>query len=160
MSSQKIDKRQKARRLFGLGLVLVFIVTVTLALSLTVRITRGVSRTVQTPEHSIRLEVLNGCAKAGIATEAAGYLKDYKDENIEIAIIRIGDFDLTKVARTLLIARDKDKAAAKHLARVLGIDESEVVYRPMENNYQQVSVTLVIGEDYVPRPLAEISYKE
>lgn len=160
MPATNSTKRLKARRLFGLGLALVFIVTVMLVLSLTVRVTRGVSRTTPTPESLVRLEILNGCSQSGIASKARAQLEGYQDDRLEIAVVRIGDFDLRDVARTFIISRSKDKSAAEYLAGLLKIDESEVIYRPLVNNYRQISATLVLGEDYVAEPLSEPNSRE
>ena len=160
MSATNSTKRLKARRLLGLGLAAVFIVTVVLVMSLTVRVTQGVSRTEPAPERLIRLEVLNGCSQSGIAGKARAMLEGYRDDKLEIAVVRIGDFDLRDVARTFIISRTKDKSASEYLAGLMGIDESEVIYRPLVNNYRQISATLVLGEDYVARPLTEPNIKE
>ncbi len=148
MSAKSYKKRFKPKVIASVGLAVAALITVVLVLTLTVRVTRGVSRTVDTPAHLVRLEILNGCQKAGIAKQAKQILAGYRDNQLEITVIRTGDFDLTKVAKSFVIARDKDMKAAELLSRALGIDGSQVTYKPMGNNYQQISATLVLGEDY------------
>jgi len=160
MSKLRLKKRFNTRRVLGVGLAIALVVTVTLVLSMTVRVTQGVSRTVPTPDHLIRLDVLNGCSKAGIATTTARHLSGYADDVIEIVVVGTGDFDVRDVSKTFIISRDEDKTAAEHLARLLGIDESEVVFNPIVNNYRQISATLVLGEDFVVESLSELSDKE
>lgn len=160
MSNSGLKKRFNTKRALGLGLAVVFVVTFTLVLSLTMRVTQGVSRTVPTPEHLVRLEILNGCSKAGIAALTARHLSGYKDSELEILIVGTGDFDLRDVKKSFIISRDEDKVAAELLAKALGIDEAEVVYSPMANNYRQVSATLVLGEDFDAETLSQLSYKE
>ncbi len=148
MSAQNIKKRLNFKSLASVGLALVFVITVAMVLAMTVKVTRGVSRTEATPERVLRLEILNGCSEAGIAGQAAQILGNFKDEKLEIIVIGTGDFDLRRVARTFIVSREKDRTAAEYLARLMGIDDSEVIYKPLENNYRQVSATLVLGEDY------------
>ncbi|UCG61711.1 MAG: LytR C-terminal domain-containing protein [Candidatus Zixiibacteriota bacterium] len=160
MSAQSLKKRLDFKLLASLGLALVFIITVALVMSMAVKVTRGVSRTEETPKRVMRLEILNGCSRSGIAGEAAGILSDFKDSELEIIVIGTGDFDLRKVSRTFVVSRNKDKSAAEYLARLMGIESSEVTYKHLENNYRQVSATLVLGEDYVATMLPQASDKE
>jgi hypothetical protein len=157
MPTQSYKRRFKLSLAARVGLSLVFLVTVALALSLAVRVTRGVTQTELTPQYVVRLEILNGCSRAGIASEAARILSGYNNDELEIIVIETGDFDLTDVSKTMVISRDRDQTGAERLARLIGINDSEVTYKPMENNYRQISVTLVLGGDYgvamLPKPL-------
>ncbi|MEW6412581.1 MAG: LytR C-terminal domain-containing protein [Candidatus Zixiibacteriota bacterium] len=148
MSAQTGNKKENVIRILQMGLVLVFFVVVLFVGTFAVRVTRGVSKTIDAPAHMIRLEILNGCSQAGIASRAGKILTEYADPNLEIKVIATGDFDIRKVTKTFVIAREKDKTASKLLARTLGLDQSEVLYKPMENNYRQISTTLVLGEDH------------
>lgn len=160
MSVKNFIRRLNFRLIGSIGLALVFVVTVTLVISMMVKVAKGVSYTVETPERVLRLEILNGCQKAGIASAAAKKLSAYKDGYLEIIVVGTGDFETRKLSGTIVISREKDKTAAQHLARIVGIDEAEVVYRPLENNYRQVSATLVVGEDYDVTALPAVSDKE
>ena len=77
-----------------------------------------------------------------------------------MAIIRTGDFSQRKISKSFIISRVKDKTAAEYLAKALNLEKSEVTYKPLDNNYKQVSATLVIGEDFVTEPLTKLSDKE
>jgi hypothetical protein len=160
MPTQNYKRRFKFSLAARIGLSLVFLVTIVLALSLAVRVTRGVSQTEPTPKHVVRLEILNGCSRAGIASEAARILSGYKNDELEIIVIETGDFDLTDVSKTMIISRDNDQTAAERLARLIGIDDAEVTYKPIGNNYRQISVTLVLGEDYHAAMLPKPSSRE
>ncbi|UCE23729.1 MAG: LytR C-terminal domain-containing protein [Candidatus Zixiibacteriota bacterium] len=162
MSAKSYKKRFKPGVIASVGLAVAALVTAILVLTLTVRVTRGVSRTVDTPAHLIRLELLNGCQKAGIARQAEQMLSGYSDNQLEIAVISTGDFDLKKVTKSFVISRDKDMTPSILLARLLGIDEAEVTYKPMGNNYRQVTATLVLGEDFAAGliSLPKLSNKE
>ncbi len=104
-----------------MGLVLVFFVTILFLGTFAVRVTRGVSKTIETPTYLIRLEILNGCSQAGIASRAQKILSEYSDENLEIKVVSTGDFDLRKTNKTFVIAREKDKTATEFLAEALGL---------------------------------------
>ena len=160
MTKTRLKKRFNTKRVLTAVLAVALVITLTLVLSLTVRVTQGVSRTVSTPEHLVRLDILNGCSKAGIATLTARHLSGYADDVIEIAVVGTGDFDVRDVSKTFIISRDEDKTAAEHLAGLLGVDKSEVVYNPLANNYRQISATLVLGQDFAAESLSELSDKE
>lgn len=160
MSVNSLKRRFNFRLIASVGLALVFVVTVAMVLSMVVRVARGVSRTAETPEHVLRLEILNGCDGAGIAAQAARILSDYKNDQLEIIVVGTGDFDVRKVSRTFVVSREKDKTSARYLAKLIGLDDSEVLYQPLDNNYRQVSATLVLGEDYVATMLPGTSDKE
>lgn len=130
------------------ALILTASVTVLFLVSFGVRVTRGVTLAEETPEHMVRLEILNGCQVAGIAAQASQAISRIEMKELEIKVIATGDFDLRKVTQSFIISREKDKQAAQLLATALGLDPSEVTYRPLENNYQQISATLVLGEDF------------
>ena len=50
--------------------------------------------------------------------------------------------------KLFLISRDKDTRAAELLADQLDLDKDKILYKPLENNYKSINVTLVLGEDY------------
>lgn len=130
----------------AIGLVL-FVVIVYLA-SITIKVTSGVSKTMDSSQHQVRLQVLNGCGVRGAASKVADRLGRYFDDEIEIMIVDTDNFDLTEIPSTFLISRIENKKASELLAEKLGLDASNIEYRPMENNYRQVSVTLVLGADF------------
>lgn len=130
----------------SIGLVL-FIVIVYIA-SVTIKITSGISKTIDSPKHQIRLQVLNGCGVRGAAGKVADRMGGYVDGEIEVMIVDTDNFDLTEIPGSFLISRIKDKKAAELLAKKLGLDPDKIEYRPMENNFRHVSVTLVLGMDF------------
>jgi len=125
-----------------------FILVVLYVASISIRVTGGVSKTIETPEHTIRLQVLNGCGVSGLAGRTAGLLGNYKDPDIEIMIVDTDNFEIRPAPKTLVISRDEDKRVAILLATKLGLNGADVVYKQLENNYRQVTTTLVLGEDW------------
>ncbi|UCD64863.1 MAG: LytR C-terminal domain-containing protein [Candidatus Zixiibacteriota bacterium] len=160
MSALSTKRKVRFNRIFAILLVVLAAITIFLVVSMTVRVTRGVSKTVESPEYLVRLEILNGCRQPGIAAKTAALLSEYRNDEIEIRIIATGDFDLRTVRQSFLVSRDKDKRPTEMLAKTLGMEPSSVVYQPLENNYRQVSATLVLGEDFESIRPVELAYKE
>jgi hypothetical protein len=129
---------------FGAVLLVVFLYL----LSSTGRVVKGITRAAEPPAHLVRLQVVNGSNVDGLAERAAESLAGYADRDLEIKVVDTADFGLGKVANSFIIARQQDQTAARLLAAKLGLDPSGVTFKPLEHNMRQVSVTLVVGEDY------------
>ncbi len=160
MSLASLKAKLNIRRYLDILLGVAFLVTLVLVVMVTVRISRGVTRTVQTPAHFIRLQVLNATNIANLDAKMAKYLDGYRNAEVEIRVVDKSNFDLRNVPRSFIIGRENDRAAAELLARTVGLDPSEVVYRPLEDNTRQVSATLVLGDDYQMVKLPSKSTKE
>jgi hypothetical protein len=152
--------KKKINRVLEVVIGTAFVVVLIYVISVTVKVTKGVSKTIETPGHAIRLQVLNGCGVRGLATKTADGLSGYRDSDIEIMVVDTDNFSVREVPRSFLISRDEDKTAAAILAQKLGLDVSEIVYRTLENNYRHVSVTLVLGKDHEDLRLTLESEKE
>ncbi len=124
------------------GLVVLYVV------SMSIRISRGVSRTIEAPEHEMRLQVLNGCGVSGLAARVADAWSDYTDADLHIVVVDADNFDLHNVAESFIITRQEDRTAARLLAERVGLNPDQVVYKPLENNYRDVTATLVLGTDW------------
>ena len=124
------------------GLVVLFVI------SMSVRISGGVSQILSSPDHEVRLQVLNGCGVTGLAGKVADEWADYVDDDIRILVVETDNFDLRPVEKTFLITRDGDKSAARLLAEKLHLEDVEIVSQPLEHNYREVTTTLVLGGDW------------
>lgn len=138
----------KLNRTIELSIGLVLFVVIVYIASVTIKVTSGFSKTINSSKHQIRLQVLNGCGVRGAAGKLSDRLDGYFDNEIEIMIVDTDNFDLTEIRRTFLISRIEDKQASELLAEKLGLDPDDIKYRPMENNFRHVSVTLVLGTDF------------
>jgi len=125
------------------GLVVLFVV------SMSVRITGGVSQSLDSPEYEVRLQILNGCGVNGLAGRVADELADYLDSDIRITIVETDNFDLRPVEKTFLISRDGNKSAARVLAHKLHLPDAKILEQSLEHNYREVSATLVLGADWL-----------
>ena len=140
--------KKKTNRVLEVVLVTAFAIVLAYIVSVTVKVTSGVSKTIETPSHLIRLQVLNGCGVKGLASRVADDLARYTDKDLEIMIVDTDNFAVREVLESFLISRTEDLTEAELLADRLGLDQSAIVYRELENNHRHVSVTLVLGADH------------
>jgi hypothetical protein len=135
-------------RWMEIGTLAAFVVVLLYVVSVSVRVSTGVSRTLDGPRYQVRLQILNGCGVAGLAGRLADRLADYRDEDIEIRVLDTDNFELRRVSETFLLSRDEDLGPTRLLAGKLGLQPDRVQYATFENNYRQISATLVLGEDW------------
>lgn len=135
-------------RLLELLIAAVFIIVLVYVVSMSIRVSQGVSRTLESPEHVVRLQILNGCGVTGLASRLADGLSGYEDSDLEIQIVDTDNFEISKVRQSFVISRLEDNTVATKLAAKMGLPTEDIRNQPLENNYRQVSATLVIGEDW------------
>jgi hypothetical protein len=135
-------------RLLEIVIAIAFGVVVLFVISMSVRITGGASETLLSPDYEVRLQILNGCGVNGLAGKVADELADYVDSDIRIIVVETDNFELRPVEKTFLISRDGDKSAARTLARKLHLPDPEILEQSLEDNYREVSATLVLGADW------------
>ena len=127
--------------------VALFVVVVYLG-SVTLKVTSGVSKTIESPKYQVRLQILNGCGVRGAAGMIGDRLGNYRDDEIELMVVDTDNFDLTEIPESFVIARTENAREAIILADKLGLNNDNIEYRPLDNNFRHVSVTLVLGSDY------------
>jgi len=135
-------------RLLELAIVAIFALVVIYAASFAIRITHGFSKTIESPDYIIRLQILNGCGTDGVAGRVAEAIPGKIKLPLDVKILDVDDFDSYDVEESFIITRDKDTEAAEILADQLGIDTDKITYQKLENNYRSISATLVLGKDY------------
>ena len=131
-----------------MAILAVFVIIIVYGASFALKITNGVSKTVDVPVYNIRLQILNGCGLHGAADKAAKMLPNLVHLPLEINVVEVYDFKAYGVKKSFIISRDQDLTNARALAEQLGLDADHIVFEPIDNNYRSVSVTLVLGEDY------------
>jgi hypothetical protein len=141
-------KRVKIVKYLGIGVGSAMLIVLLYLLSSTLTVAGGISRVIDRPTYLVRLQVVNGSGVRSLTGEVTKRLSDYADSVLELRIVETVDFNLRELPRSFVISREQDKTAAALLAKKLGLDPSEVVYRPLEHNNRQVSTTLVLGKDY------------
>ncbi|MFQ5824159.1 MAG: LytR C-terminal domain-containing protein [bacterium] len=95
------------------------------------------------PENQIiTVEVLNACGVQGLANEISQYLR-----NNNFDVVNIGNYKNFDLDHTLIIDRvSLNGINAKKVAKVLGIDQKQVV--PQLDDSLQLNVSVIIGKDY------------
>lgn len=151
--------RKPSPRLFGKSLVGILLVVTFGAAAfyigyVVLRITGTVSKTTELAENVIRLQVVDACGRKKILMDVTRYLSNLNDQQIEVMVVDTVWMEERKVAATVIISRDGDESVAALLAERLGLDPSIVIVKPLENNYRQVSMTLVLGTDFDQSSLA------
>ena len=109
----------------------------------------GYSLEKPTPRHLVRLQVVDASGKLGGVKQLAERIAAVSDLDLEIAVIETERFDTRQVSRSFLLSRLEDLTACKILAQRIGLNPGEVEFKPLENNRDVITATLVIGADGV-----------
>lgn len=89
----------------------------------------------------IQVEVRNGCGVSSLAAEATRYLRHRGFD-----VVDVGDHTSFDVAQSMVIDRVGNLAAARKVARAMGIPEDRVVQDLKPEYYLDASI--IIGKDY------------
>lgn len=93
------------------------------------------------PNLTIQLDVQNGTRENGIAVRITEYLRKNGFD-----VVEIGNYKSKDIEKTLIIDRSGDKNKALKVARVLGLDNRNVIQQLNSSLY--LDVTVVIGNDF------------
>ena len=139
---------RKNSRLLEMAIVTILALVIIYGASFAIRITHGLSRTVDSPDYVIRLQILNGCGVDGAASRVSAKLAQVIKLPLEVNVVDVGDFNSYRVKSSFLISRTKDLTPARKLAEQIGCEKDNIIFEPFENNYRSITVTLVLGEDF------------
>lgn len=145
---RRSPRSNKHSRFLELAILAIFAIIVIYGASFALKITSGVSKTVDVPIYNIRLQILNGCGAHGAADKAAKMLPNLVRLPLEVSVVEVYDFKAYNVKKSFVISREADLTNARTLAGQLGLDTDNIVFEPIDNNYRSISVTLILGEDY------------
>ena len=112
-----------------------------------VKITAGVSNEKPAPEQVATIEIINASGIAQIGKQVTEKLESSEQDKIEIIVVNSERLEYKKIAKSLIISREENTETAEFIAKTLGLEESEVVFRPSIENDMAPSVTVVLGED-------------
>jgi hypothetical protein len=143
-----VAKKKKNSRFLELAIVAIFALVAIYAASFAIRITHGLSKTIDAPDHIVRLQILNGCGTDGAANQVARTIPGLIELPLEVNVIDVDNFRAYDVSKTFVISRDEDLTAARLLTEQFSLDQDEIKYNPIENNYRSINATLVLGDDY------------
>jgi len=147
-SRRRLPKTKKNSRFLELAIVAIFALVLIYAASFAIRIQSGLSKTVDFPEHIVRLQILNGCGTDGAANSVTRALPAMIKLPLDVKIVDVDNFNSYDVEHSFVISRQKDLKPAKILAEQIGLDLDNIVFEPIENNYRSISATLVVGKDF------------
>jgi len=89
----------------------------------------------------LKVEVLNGCGKAGVAKKLTEYLRQ---KNIDV--VEYGNFERWDLSETLVIdRRSQDLRNAKIIGKIIGVEDRMF---PQISPQRQLDVTIIIGQNY------------
>ncbi|MFQ5499650.1 MAG: LytR C-terminal domain-containing protein [Candidatus Zixiibacteriota bacterium] len=125
-----------------------------------VEITTGHSQTMGEPPVVIQVELVNGTDDPELAGQVAQRLKSVSGPNVKIEIALTRRIEWVAVRRSVLISRVHDLFAARLLAKEIGMDESEVVFKTKPGGDDRITVTLVMGADISDMLSAQLPSKE
>jgi hypothetical protein len=145
---RRIPKPKKNSRFLELAIVAILALVIIYGASFAIRITHGFSRTIDMPEYGVRLQILNGCGINGAAARVAKVLPGVVGRPLELSIMDMSDFSSYHIEKTFLISRDKDTKPTRILAEQLGLEDDDIQYEPIDDNYKSITATLVLGEDF------------
>ncbi len=148
--TRKYYKRGKTQKKSGTKFLNLFIfilglVVVVYTFSFVKRLTQ--TEAVGSPEPIlVRIEVLNGCGVKGAAQKVGDFLREKKFQQVYFDVRGVENFSSSSVSKTMIWDRAGDLKLAQMVADELGIDN--ILQKPMEKNYEDVKVTLILGSDY------------
>jgi hypothetical protein len=121
---------------------------------------------------SVRVQILNGCPEQkgkGLAQKLSQRLEQLHSGNLEYEIVELENCDWgsqgledSLYQESMIIDRaggEKEGSpseVALQTARILGISPRNVICKRLKHNYQNISLTLLIGNDY-KNILSEVS---
>ena len=96
------------------------------------------------PVLDIQIEILNGCGEPGLAAKFSDLLRKKR-----VDVVRSENADHFEYDKTILIQRNENIFAIKHVVDALGfnMDNPEQVFMGIDPNLD-VDLTLIIGKDF------------
>ncbi len=153
-------KKQSIRRIIDISLIVISVFAVVYIATVINQVSGTVTKIDELPKNFIRLQLVAPCNKSEVIKVAQKYFKAIKDKNFEIRVVDTFCIEQRQILSSLLISRESDINSSMMLADHIGMDESLVIYKELENNYNQISTTLVLGDDFEDYLLNLVPVKE
>jgi hypothetical protein len=99
------------------------------------------------PPQVVRVQVLNGCGRSGVAKKIADELRTAGNVSFEFDVVDQGNFATFDVNETLVIDRGSSAEAALEIASMYGLPRDRVVRQPLSDNFLGVEVSFLLGKD-------------
>jgi len=91
--------------------------------------------------NKIKVEVLNGCGKTGVAEKLTDYLRAKGFD-----VVNLGNYRSFELENSIVIARNEKKHSAEKVAAVVGLNHENVIQQT--NPEYLLDVTFILGKDY------------
>ncbi len=127
-------------------LLAALIVVIVYTTFITTKVASGVSVMVDTPEHLMQLQIMD--ASGGEVKNISSIVKEQTGDDLLVQIVGEDKFEGQELLHTMIISHEKDETTSKLLARKLGIDQSQIIYKPITQNIKQATATLVVALDF------------
>jgi hypothetical protein len=150
-------KKEKSSKFLEISIILLTLLLLIYGFSFFKKISQSETTPIPTQNKElifVRTQILNGSQKEGLAQKLADRLRDLRVDNIIYDVIQTGNFENLKPEQSFILDRagDEEKADPSQIAlltaQALGMDKENVLCKKLENNYQEIALTIVIGNDY------------
>lgn len=131
----------------GYLVILVLAVAALYQVFFMVRLTAGISNEKPGPENLATVEIVNASGAAVNSALAKDKLDKIVNEKVEIRVVKTERLEYKNIHKSLVISRSENTELAEMVASIIGLDKSEVVFRPSFEKDMPPAVTLVLGED-------------
>lgn len=95
----------------------------------------------------LRVQVLNSSGKR-ISPDFSQFLEKKKISPYYLVIVEQKDLPDSLVKESLLLDRMGEEKAALLIGEKIGLKKKNILTRQLENNYLNISYTLILGQDY------------
>jgi len=144
---RKKSRREKESSLPGILITFLAIFVLVYGFSFVKRLGQKEIEEIIDPK-DIRIQILNGSGIKGVSGEAAGILDQKESKNFIFYVVDEGDFSDSFVSQTILLDRTGNEELIEEIAKTLGIKKSNVLFKPLRDNYLDLDATLVLGPDF------------
>ena len=96
---------------------------------------------------SLRLQVLNASG-FDLDTEVIKLLEEKNLGKYYFVVVEQKNFSDSPIKETLLLDRGGEKKLTRLVGEKLGMERENIISQKLENNYLNISYTLILGQDY------------
>lgn len=154
------ESRLNLRRILDVTLIVIVAAIVGYLGLFAFKVTAGYSRTLDVPENTVRLQIINASGTRGLSSGVIARLKELSDLKLTVRVVDLSFFELEDTPRSFVVSRNPDCTAARMLAERLGLDPDEVEYVELEHNTGYVTASLILGLDTREKLLTQPPPKE
>jgi len=138
-------------RLLELGIIVATVLVSVFVFSFSTRLGYSGSET-QEPPVVVRVQVLNGCGRPGLARRVSDRLAELSVGRMRFDVVDIGNYDRTTIRESFAINRQLVPSQARDIVRALQLGDCAIQDNSGANDLG-VDLTIVLGSEIVePQP--------